>query len=362
MKLGILGPPQSGKTTLFAALTRGQADTGTSRGEKVHLGSVKVPDARLDKLRDLYQPKKFTPAKVDYVDAPPMETAPGRAERGTLAALTALRDVDAFVLVVRAFEDPAVPHFRETIDPAGDASWLVSELLLEDLAVVERRVDRIEKSLKVGKKPEDPAEHEALKLVMEALENERPARSVPLNKQQERSLRGFRLLSASPWIVVVNTDDDTMKRGEAAVVAPVLERLAEPRPPVIALSAKTEAELAALSDDDAREFMQVLGIQEPGLTRMIRLSYEALGLLSFFTVGPDEVRAWTVRDGALAPEAAGTIHSDLERGFIRAEVITYDDLMKAGALNKARDQGLLRTEGKDYRVRDGDILNVRFSV
>lgn len=362
MKLGILGPPQSGKTTLFAALTRGQADTGTSRGEKVHLGSVKVPDARLDKLRDLYQPKKFTPAKVDYVDAPPMETAPGRAERGTLAALTALRDVDAFVLVVRAFEDPAVPHFRETIDPAGDASWLVSELLLEDLAVVERRVDRIEKSLKVGKKPEDPAEHEALKLVMEALENERPARSVPLNKQQERSLRGFRLLSASPWIVVVNTDDETMKRGEAAVVAPVLERLAEPRPPVIALSAKTEAELAALSDDDAREFMQVLGIQEPGLTRMIRLSYEALGLLSFFTVGPDEVRAWTVRDGALAPEAAGAIHSDLERGFIRAEVITYEDLMKAGALNKARDQGLLRTEGKDYRVRDGDILNVRFSV
>ncbi|MEK7347754.1 MAG: redox-regulated ATPase YchF [Candidatus Eisenbacteria bacterium] len=362
MKLGILGPPQSGKTTLFAALTRGQADTGTSRGEKVHLGSVKVPDARLDKLRDLYQPKKFTPAKVDYVDAPPMETAPGRAERGTLAALTALRDVDAFVLVVRAFEDPAVPHFRETIDPAGDASWLVSELLLEDLAVVERRLERIEKSLKVGKKPEDPAEHEALKLVMEALENERPARSVPLNKQQERSLRGFRLLSASPWIMVVNTDDETMKRGEAAVVAPVLERLAEPRPPVIALSAKTEAELAALSDDDAREFMQVLGIQEPGLTRMIRLSYEALGLLSFFTVGPDEVRAWTVRDGALAPEAAGAIHSDLERGFIRAEVITYDDLMKAGALNKARDQGLLRTEGKDYRVRDGDILNVRFSV
>ncbi|MEK7316224.1 MAG: DUF933 domain-containing protein, partial [Candidatus Eisenbacteria bacterium] len=356
------GPPQSGKTTLFAALTRGQADTGSARGEKVHLGSVKVPDARLDKLRDLYQPKKFTPAKVDYVDAPPMETAPGRAERGTLAALTALRDVDAFVLVVRAFDDPAVPHFRETIDPASDASWLVSELLLEDLAVVERRINRIEKSLKVGKKPEDPAEHDALKLVMEALENERPARSVPLTKPQERSLRGFRLLSGSPWILVVNADDETMKKGEAAIVTPVLQRLAEPRPPVFALSAKTEAELAALSDEDAKEFMQVLGIQEPGLTRMIRLSYEALGLLSFFTVGPDEVRAWTVRDGALAPEAAGAIHSDLERGFIRAEVISYDDLMRVGTLNKARDQGLLRTEGKDYRVRDGDILNVRFSV
>lgn len=362
MKLGILGPPQSGKTTLFAALTRGQADSASSRGEKVHLGSVKVPDGRLDALRDMYQPKKFTPAKVDYVDAPPVETAPGRAERGALAALAALRDVDAFVLVVRAFSDPAVPHFRETIDPARDASWLVSELLLEDLAVVERRIDRIEKSLKVGKKPEDPAEYDALKMVKEALENERPASSVPLNKQQERSLRGFRLLSASPWILVVNADDEAMKKGEEALVAPVLAKLAEPRPPVIALSAKTEAELATLSDDDAKEFMQVLGIREPGLTRMIHLSYGALGLLSFFTVGPDEVRAWTVRDGALAPEAAGAIHSDLERGFIRAEVISYDDLMKSGALNKAKDQGLLRTEGKDYRVRDGDILNVRFSV
>jgi ribosome-binding ATPase YchF (GTP1/OBG family) len=161
---------------------------------------------------------------------------------------------------------------------------------------------------------------------------------------------------------VVNTDDEAMKLGEAALVAPVLAKLAEPRPPVIALSAKTEAELAALADDDAKEFMQVLGIEEPGLTRMIRLSYGALGLLSFFTVGPDEVRAWTVRDGASAPEAAGAIHSDLERGFIRAEVIAYDDLMKTGAMNKAKDQGLLRTEGKDYRVRDGDILNVRFSV
>jgi GTP-binding protein YchF len=362
VKLGILGPPQSGKTTLFAALTRGQAEAGSSRGEKVHLGSVKVPDARLDALRDMYQPKKFTPAKVDYVDAPPVETAPGRAERGALAALAALRDVDAFVLVVRAFADPAVPHFRETIDPARDASWLVSELLLEDLAVVERRVDRIEKALKVGKKPEDPAEYDALKLVKEALENERPARSAALNKPQERSLRGFRLLSACPWILVVNADDDTMKQGEEAIVAPVSARLAEPRSPVIALSAKTEAELAALSDEDAKEFMQVLGIREPGLSRMIHLSYAALGLLSFFTVGPDEVRAWTVRDGALAPEAAGAIHSDLERGFIRAEVISYDDLMKYGTMNKAKDQGHLRTEGKDYRVRDGDILNVRFSV
>lgn len=360
MKLGILGPPQSGKSTLFTALTRGQAESGSSRGEKVNLGSVKVPDARLDRLREMHSPKKFTPAKVDYVDAPPLET--GRAERGALAALTALRDVDAFVLVIRAFEDPSVPHFQERVDPARDASWLASELILEDLAVIERRLERIEKAVKVGKKPEDPHEYEALKLVRAALEAERPARAVELTKPQERSIRGFQLMTMRPWIVVVNADDAALKQGEAALIGPVAARFGDPKPPVIALSAKTEAELVALPDEEAREFMAMLGIAEPGLTRMIRVSYETLGLISFFTVGPDEVRAWTVRDGALAPEAAGAIHSDLERGFIRAEVIAYDDLIRAGTMAKAREMGLLRTEGRDYRVRDGDIVNIRFSV
>lgn len=360
MKLGILGPPQCGKSTLFAALTRGQAAAGSARGEKIHLGSVLVPDARLDRLREMYQPKKFTPAKVDYVDAPAVETA--RGERGALAALTALRDVDAFVLVLRAFEDPSVPHFMETIDSARDASWLAGELLLEDLAVVERRLDRIEKALKVGKKPEDPIEHEALKKVKAALESERPARMAGLSGVQERSLRGFQLLSGRPWIVVVNADDASLKRGEAALVEPARRRLAELTPAAIALSAKTEAELVALPEGEANEFMALLGITEPGLSRMIHLSYAALGLISFFTVGPDEVRAWTVRDGTLAPEAAGTIHSDLERGFIRAEVIGYDDLIRAETMAKARERGLLRTEGRDYRVRDGDIMNIRFSV
>jgi len=360
MKLGILGPPQSGKTTLFAALTRGEAQAGSSRGETVHLGSVKVPDARLDHLRDLYQPKKFTPAKVDYVDAPPLEG--GRAERGAIAALAALRDVDAFVLVLRAFDDPSVPHFLEGVDPSRDAGWLLSELILEDLALVERRVERIEKAVKVGKKPEDPHEYEALKRVRQALEDERPARAADIGKQGERALRGFQLLSMRPWIVVVNADDARMKAGEASLTGPVAARFGAEPPPVIALSAKTEAELVQLGDDDAREFMSVLGIAEPGLTRMIRLSYATLGQISFFTVGPDEVRAWTVRDGSLAPEAAGAIHSDLERGFIRAEVISYDDLARAGGMPKGKEMGLLRTEGRDYRVRDGDVVNIRFSV
>jgi ribosome-binding ATPase len=360
VKLGILGLPQSGKTTLFAALTRGHAETGSSRGERVHLGSVKVPDARLDWLSALYNPKKTTPAKVDYVDAPAMETA--ARERGALATLTALRDVDAYVLVVRAFHDPAVPHVMETIDPARDAGWLAGELLLEDLAVVERRLERIEKALAVGKQPEDPRELEALRLVKAALEHEHPATAAGLSPDHERRLRGFQLFSSRPWIFVLNVGDADLKQGEEALTAGVRARFGSSSPRVIALSAKTEAELVSLPEEEASEFMAVLGIAEPGLTRMIRVSYEALGFLSFFTVGPDEVRAWTVRAGSTAKEAAGAIHSDLERGFIRAEVIAYRDLERTGGMAKAREQGLLRTEGKDYKVLDGDILNIRFSV
>jgi len=358
MKIGILGLPQAGKTILFQALTRGQAQPTSARGEKVHLGSVQVPDKRLDRLGEMFQPKKFTPAKVDYVDAPALD-ATGR-ERGALASLTALREVDAYALVVRSFADPAVAHSMETVDPVRDAGWLLGELLLEDLAVVEKRADKIEKSLKIGRKPEDPNEHEALKLALAALEAEKPVSAAGLSPAQERSLRGFQLFSARPWIFVVNADDEQMKAGDAGTTAPIVSRFPSVR--ALALSAKTEAELVTLSEEEAREFMGVLGIEEPGLTRMIRFCYEALGLLSFFTVGPDEVRAWTVRDGSTAPQAAGAIHSDLERGFIRAEVIAYEDLVRVGTMAKAREQGLLRTEGKDYRVRDGDILNIRFSV
>ena len=265
------------------------------------------------------------------------------------------------MLVVRAFEDPSVPHFMTTVDAARDAGWLAGELLLEDLAIVEKRLEKIEKALKVGKKPEDPQEYEALRRIREALESERPARDAGLSPAQERASRGFQFFTLRPWIVVVNVDEGALK-GSDEVVAAVRAKFSEPRPTVVALSAKIEAELAALADADAGEFMAMLGIEEPGLTRMIRLSYEVLGLVSFFTVGPDEVRAWTIRRETAAPEAAGAIHSDLERGFIRAEVIAYDDLIGAETMAKARERGLLRTEGRDYRVRDGDIVNIRFSV
>lgn len=325
------------------------------------MGSVPVPDSRLVRLRDLYTPKKYTPAKVDYIDVPAVEKPRG-GERGGLSSLSALRDVDAFVLVVRAFEDPSVPHFMTTVDPARDAAWLAGELLLEDLAVVEKRLEKIEKALKVGKKPEDPQEYEALRRIRDALESERPARDAGLTLPQERAIRGFQFFTLRPWIVVVNVDESALKEPEESVVAAVRAKFPEPRPTVVALSAKIEAELAALPEAEAGEFMAMLGIEEPGLTRMIRLSYEVLGLVSFFTVGPDEVRAWTIRRDTAAPEAAGAIHSDLERGFIRAEVIAYDDLIGAETMARARERGLLRTEGRDYRVRDGDIVNIRFSV
>ena len=324
------------------------------------MGSVSVPDSRLARLRDMYTPKKYTPAKVDYIDVPAVEQPRG-GERGGLSSLSALRDVDAFVLVIRAFEDPSVPHFMTTVDPARDASWLAGELLLEDLAIVEKRLEKIEKALKVGKKPEDPQEYEALRRIREVLESERPARDADLTLTQERAIRGFQFFTLRPWIVVVNVDEGAVKDSEG-VVAAVRAKFPEPRPTVVALSAKIEAELAALPETEAQEFMAMLGIEEPGLTRMIRLSYEVLGLVSFFTVGPDEVRAWTIRRETAAPEAAGAIHSDLERGFIRAEVIAYDDLIGSETMAKARERGLLRTEGRDYRVRDGDIVNIRFSV
>src|SRR5467141_3223899 len=257
MKIGILGLPQAGKTTLFQALTRGQAQSTSARGEKVHLGSVQVPDRRLDRLGEMYKPKKFTPAKVDYVDAPALE-ATGR-ERGALASLTALRDVDAYALVVRAFAEPSVAHSMETVDPVRDAGWLLGELLLEDLAIVEKRADKIEKALKIGRKPEDPNEYEALKLARAALEAERPVSDAGLSPAQERSIRGFQLFSARPWIFVVNADDEQMKAGEAAVVGAIAKRFPSLR--AIALSAKTESELASLPEEEEREFLGVLGIE-----------------------------------------------------------------------------------------------------
>ncbi|HVS03955.1 MAG TPA: redox-regulated ATPase YchF [Thermoanaerobaculia bacterium] len=356
MQLGILGFPKSGKTTLFNTLT-GTAEATDKFGasQKTHVGVAQVPDARLARLRQLFHPRKYTPATVEYVDIPGIRTGEG-AESLDLARL---RGVDALVHVVRAFSDPELVHPAGSVDPARDTASLELELVLADHDVVERRLERLAQAAKRGLEPDEERERELLAAtVLPALESERPLRGVALTAEDERRLRGFQLLSAKPMLVVYNVDE-----GRLASARPEeLGFAAGPNAEAVVVSAPIEAEISRLPGDEQQEFLAELGLEEPSLDRLIRASYELLGRLSFFTVGEDEVRAWTVPGGTLARKAAGAIHSDLERGFIRAEVVDWQDLVRLGSLARCRAEGVLRLEGKDYPVRDGEVVHVRFAV
>jgi GTP-binding protein YchF len=361
MRIAIMGFPGSGKTTLFNVLARAHAPTGgfASGSGGVNVGTVSVPDGRLEKLRDMFQPKKYTPARVEYVDF----TGALPSAKGSSEALypPQLRSAELIVSCIRAFDDEAVPHPFDTVDAARDFKRFGEELLLRDLEVIENRIVRLEKSARVGAQKDDALELEVLRRCREALERETPLRELEFSPDEEKRLRGFQLLTAKPLLTVVNVNETDLPGG-----GPVFESLIRtPAPPhtaVVAVAAKTEMELAALEGEDRQEFMALLGIEESSLDRLIRISYELLGLCSFFTVGPDEVRAWNIEREAKAVDAAGAIHSDLARGFIRAEVVRWDELLEAGNYNALREKGRLRLEGKDYRVQDGDILNIRFSV
>jgi GTP-binding protein YchF len=356
MQLGILGFPKVGKTTLFNILTAShQATDKFSASRQTNVGVAQVPDARLERLRDLFAPKKYTPATVEYVDIPGIRQGEG-AESLDLGKL---RTVDALVHVVRAFEDPELPHPQGSVDPARDIANFELELILADHEVVERRLEKLQQAQKRGLKPDEERERELLAdTVLPALEAERPLREVELAPDDERRLRGFQLLSARPVLVVLNV-------GEADLAGADPQRLGwGPRPgsEVVVMSAPIEQEIAGLSRDEQREFLGELGLAEPSLDRIIRASYHLLGLLSFFTVGEDEVRAWTLRRGTRAREAAGAIHSDIERGFIRAEVVGCEDLVRLGSLAACRTAGLLRLEGKEYEVQDGEVIHFRFAI
>jgi hypothetical protein len=356
MQLGILGFPKVGKTTLFNILTAShQATDKFSASRQTNVGVAQVPDPRLSRLRDLFEPRKFTPATVDYVDIPGIR----KGEGAESLDLGKLRTVDALVHVVRAFEDPELPHPHGSVDPARDLANLELELILADHEVVERRLEKLAQAQKRGLKPEEERERELLAgTVLPALEAERPLREVELGPDDERRLRGFQLLSARPMLVVLNV-------GEGDLAAADPQRLGwKPRPgsEAVVVSAPIEQEIAGLSAEEQREFLAELGLTEPSLDRVIRASYHLLGLISFFTVGEDEVRAWTLRRGTHAREAAGSIHSDIERGFIRAEVVGWEDLVRLGSLAAARTAGLLRLEGKEYEVRDGEVIHFRFAV
>lgn len=366
--LVIIGLPASGKTTVFNALTRSEAQTGgySTNPDEPNLATVKVPDTRLDRLTELFRPQKRVPADVQYLDVAGI--AKGIAERGMSGALLGhLSQADALVLVVRAFDDPNVPHVEVTVDPARDVETLQLELLVSDLAAVEKRLERIDnqKQKVVGRERDAIQRERALmERLRQALESETPIREIlpELDLEELKILRGFGFLTAKPLLIVLNLGEDQVAETASALLAACRTRFERPGIGVTALPGQIEMEIARLEPDDAAAFMSDLEIAESALDQVIRRSFELLGLMPFFTVGPDECRAWTIRRGATAVEAAGEIHSDIQRGFIRAEVVGYDDLILAGGLTEARKLGKLRREGKDYVVQDGDVINFLFNV
>lgn len=356
MRLGIIGLPQSGKTTLFNALTGGSQPTGMSAGRiEVHTAVVDVPDPRVDVLSEMFKPKKTIYAKVTYADIAGLDGSAGKSGiSGVL--LNQLTQMDGFIHVVRCFENDNVPHPAGSVDPARDLAVMDSEFLLNDLIAVERKLERLAEERKKGGGRDRPTVEREIALferMQAALTNETILRDVDLSAEEEKMLSGFGFLSRKPVLVVFN-----LAEGQSAPLIPYTHR----RSQTVALQGRLEMDIAQLPPEDAGLFMAEYGIEEPSLKRMIRLSYDLLGLMSFFTVGADEVRAWTVQRGATAPEAAGEIHTDLQKGFIRAEVVTYDDLTTLGGLAEARAKGKLRLEGKEYIVHDGEVLNIRFAI
>jgi GTP-binding protein YchF len=355
VQLGILGLPKSGKTTLFNTLTASnQATDKFSSSAQTNLGTATVRDERLEKLRDLFNPKRYVPATVQYMDIPGIK----RGESAESLDLAKLKIVDALVHVVRAFDDPEILHAEGSVDPVRDIAMLDLELILADHDIVERRIDRLEKATKRGLNPEEQRERALLKdVILPALEAETPLREVTLEPEDERRLRGFQLLSAKPMLVVVNVGED-----RAGAALDELGITLRPSVSAVVVSAPIEQEISALPLHEQLDFLSDYGLEEPSLDRVNRASYELLGLIAFFTVGEDEVRAWTIRRGTRAREAAGTIHSDIERGFIRAEIVHWDDLVRLKTLAACSKAALQRLEGKDYVVKDGDVAHFRFNV
>jgi GTP-binding protein YchF len=357
MKIGLVGRPKSGKTTLFNLLTGSRVPTSryeTGRLE-LHTGVARVPDERVDRLSALFRPRKTTHATFDVVD---LAGVP-KGERAGLE-VKEFRNADALLHVVRAFEDPALG----APDPRRDAEELELELILADLEVVERRLERLEASIRKRRMDAEVAEQTLLRRLKEDLEAERPLRAVALSAGEVRAIRGFTFLSQKPILHCLNVDEKAAADGARAAEAHGLEPWgARPRTRVAWVSAVIEAEVAQLDGEAQAAFLPDLGLAEPALRRLLRECYELLGLISFFTVGDDEVRAWPIPEGTRAQDAAGTVHSDIARGFIRAEVVTYDDLVAAGgSMAEVRARGQLRLEGKDYAVHDGEICHFRFNV
>ncbi len=356
MKLGIIGLPSSGKTTIFNALTRGDTPVGQSVSGRfdVVTGVVDVPDPRVGILTEMFHPQKTSYAKVTYTDIAGLKKGIGESGGMSGPLLNHLAALDGFVHVVRAFENDQVLHLEDTIDPARDLATLDTEFLLSDLVLVETRLTRLKEGMnKTKDKAAAQREIALMERLYEKLSEERPLRELDLSDEEEKSLRGFGFLTWKPVLVLVNIGDE---QDEVAL------DYAFGKSRVVNLRGRLEAELSQLSGDDLEMFMAEYGVTELGLAKVIHESYELMGLQSFFTVGEDEVRAWTVARGAPAVDAAATIHTDLAKGFIRAEVVAYHDLIELGGMAQARSAGKLRQEGKTYIVQDGDIVHIKFNL
>ncbi len=364
MKLGIVGLPNVGKSTLFNAITNAGAQAANFPFCTIepNVGMVTVPDSRLDALSEMYHPEKYTPAVIEFVDIAGLVKGASAGEGLGNKFLSHIRETDAIIHLVRCFEDPNVIHVDGNVNPIRDIETINLELIFSDLEVLERKITRVEKDLKGDKTL--AGELDLLKRVKETLENGKCARSMEFSDDERAMLSDVALLTLKPVIYVANisenqlADDFTSTEEYKALKAHAQSEGSE----LIYICAQIEAELAELSGDDKKAFLDDLGIKESGLDALIRASYKLLGYISFLTAGPKEVRAWTIVNGTKAPQAAGKIHTDMERGFIRAEVISFDDLMKCGSMTAAKEKGLIRSEGKDYVFRDGDIVVIRFNV
>lgn len=359
MKIGLIGLPSTGKTTFFNLLTSEKAETGSGKTE-ANMGTARVPDRRIDFLSELYHPRKTLYAQIDFIDVAGLVTGQDGQKSGAGKFLNDVRVCDALVHVLRAFRDSVVPYGEESLNPVRDLENVETELLFADMELIEKRMERIRTGKKITK--ENQEELERLEKCYQVLEEGKSMRDVDLSEEERTVMRNYAFLTEKPRLAVVNLDEEQFKIKDYPQREELVALCQEKNIPLLEICAQMELEIGELSEEDKALFMADLGLEETGIELLARNVYVHLGLIAFFTVGEDEVRAWTIPQGISAKEAAGKIHSDIERGFIRAEVVKYKDIYELGSMVKVKEKGLFRLEGKTYIVEDGDIINFRFNV